>query len=86
DARRARRSGAAVAALSRRGVSAEAVQPAAATTAPVLVLPVDLPAPDAATGDDTATAVLRVRATTADADEEIDQVVDRIAVGVRDGA
>jgi hypothetical protein len=82
DARRARRSGAAVAALSRRGITAEAVDPAVAGTAGLLVLPVDLPAPDDAAG----AAVLRVRATTADADEDVDQVVERIAVGVRDGS
>ncbi|MCO1654438.1 cation:proton antiporter [Pseudonocardia sp. S2-4] len=75
DRRRARRSGAAVAALARRGIPAEGVDDPAG--AGLLVLPVDLAAPDA-TG---ASAVLRVRAAAADADDDVEQVVERIEVG-----
>jgi hypothetical protein len=76
DQRRTRRSAAAVAALSRRGVTVAAADPATVGAAGILVVPVDLPAPDGGEA-----AVLRVRATTADADDEIEQVVERIAVG-----
>jgi hypothetical protein len=75
DRRRARRSGSAVAALARRGIPAEGVDEAGGPG--LLVLPVDLPAPGAAG----ATAVLRVRATAADADDDVEQVVERIEVG-----
>jgi hypothetical protein len=75
DRRRARRSGAAVAALTRRGIHAEGVDDPAG--AGLLVLPVDLPAPESAG----ASAVLRVRAAAADSDDDMEQVVDRIGTG-----
>jgi Kef-type K+ transport system membrane component KefB len=80
DRRRARRSSAAVAALTRRGIPAAGVDELAGAGADLLVLPVDLAAPA------TAGAVLRVRASAADADDDLEQVVDRITVGVPSGA
>jgi Kef-type K+ transport system membrane component KefB len=78
DAKRARRSSVpAVEALVRRGVPAEAVDPATARGAGLLVLPVDLPVPGPG---DSATGVLRVRPTAADVDDALEQVVDRIVV------
>jgi Kef-type K+ transport system membrane component KefB len=77
DPRRARRGTAAVAALTRRGVPAEAVDIATAHATGLLVLPVDLPVPDTAA---TAAGVLRVRPAASDVDDDLDQVVGRIVV------
>jgi hypothetical protein len=75
EGRRTRPSTAAATALTRHGVRAEAVDLAIATSTGLVVLPVELPAPDGASG------VLRVRAGAADVDDDLDQVVERITVG-----
>lgn len=77
DGRRARRATTATTALNRHGVPAEAVEATVVAQAGVLVLPLDVPVPDDV---DAAAGVLRVRPTAADVDDEMEQVIERIAV------
>ncbi|HZG89773.1 MAG TPA: cation:proton antiporter [Pseudonocardia sp.] len=82
EPRKARRSTAAVTALTRRGVPAEAVDLATAHRGGLLVVPVDLPPPagtEPGAGAGTP-GVLRVRAAAADVDDDLDQVLDRLVI------